>query len=112
MIGLASDVEDTLDLGQELKHLVDNKSDENKVDAAKVATYVKQWRFRSLYGRFHNGECYFNCGSLSGDELIKQFLQVLSGYESASIQIFGLVSDGGGKKPGFQIFAWWTIGVK
>ena len=49
-----------------------------------------------MYGRVHNGEYYFNCGSLSGLFLMKQFLQVLTGYESASIKICSLVSDGGG----------------
>ena len=45
MIGLASDVEDTLDLGSELKQLTSaNKLANDEVDASKVANNVNQWR--------------------------------------------------------------------
>ena len=88
MVGLASDVESTLDLGHELKQLVgspttkssaNNKSSDNNNEESTAATYVNQWRFQSVNSKVHNGEYYFNCSLLSGNKLLKQFLEVLSG---------------------------------
>jgi hypothetical protein len=57
---------------------------------------VNQFRFRSIDNRTHTGEFFFNNGSLSGDELLKQTKQVIFGYEMAEAKILGLALDGGG----------------
>ena len=44
----------------------------------------------------HNGDFYFNTGSLDGNEMIRQFIDVVTSYETIGVNIFGIVSDGGG----------------
>ena len=53
--------------------------------------YVTQWQFRSTYGIVHHGDFYFNTGSLDGNEIIRQFLDMVISYESTCIKIFGIV---------------------
>ena len=43
-----------------------------------------QWRF------------FYNKGSLDGNELIRQFIDVVCSYELMGVKIYGMVSDGGG----------------
>ena len=45
---------------------------------SKPATYVNQWNFRSVYGRTFLLNFFFNGGSLSGDELLRQLSRTKS----------------------------------
>jgi len=93
----------TLDFLDELKeiekmvkengHAV-NKKDE---DDDKIAKKVNQWRLRTVKGKHHNGEFWFNNGSLTGDELMWQFTHVVSCYEAVGIRILGFECDAGGQ---------------
>ena len=58
--------------------------------------YANQWRFRSTKGLVHNSDFYFNKGSLDVNELVRQFIDVITRYESIGVKIHGIVSDGGG----------------
>ena len=61
-----------------------------------LSVYANQWRFRSTKGIVHNADFYYNKGSLDGNELIRQYIDVVSCYELIGIKIYGMVSDGGG----------------
>ena len=65
---------------------------------SKPATYVNQWKFRSVYGRtFLLNFFFFNGGSLSGDELLRQLThQVHGGVELAGAKVLGVCLDAGG----------------
>ena len=67
-----------------------------KKRGAQVAFYANQWCFCSTRGIVHNGDFYYNTGSLDGNEIIQQFLDVISSYETVSVKIFGIASEGGG----------------
>ncbi len=103
IVGFASDSME-LNLCEEMKSLekaIDangNLCDKNEFEKSdKNAKKVNQWRFRSVKGIVHNGEYFYNSGSLSGDELIWQFIHVVCCYESVGVQIFGFESDAGGQ---------------
>ena len=49
----------------------------------------------------HNGGFYFNTGSLDGNELIRQMLEVVISYEVIGIKIYGIVCDAGGGNESF-----------
>jgi len=108
LVGFASDSEQ-LNLADELHALNDVlegteiniletqtkiQSFENKNSNAKK---VNQWRFCSIKGVIHNTEYFFNSGSLTGDELLRQFVHVVSCYEAIGVRILGCVSDAGGQ---------------
>lgn len=64
---------------------------------SKPATYVNQWKFRSVYGRTFLLNFFFNGGSLSGDELLRQLThQVHGGVELAGAKVLGVCLDAGG----------------
>ena len=44
---------------------------------------------------------HFNTGSLDGDELVRQFIDVVTSYEMIGVKIYGMVSDGGGGNTNF-----------
>ena len=44
----------------------------------------------------HNSYYYYNTGSLDGNQIMGQFIDVISSYEMIGVEIIGLVSDGGG----------------
>ena len=71
-------------------------SSTNNINGPQMAVYANQWRFRSTKGIIHNGDFYFNKGSLDRNELVKQLIDVLACYEMVGINIYGIVSDGGG----------------
>ena len=68
----------------------------SKKEESNTNIYVNQWRFRSLRGKVHNGDFFYNCGSLDGNEVMCQLTIVLWAYQSLGIDIFGLCSDSGG----------------
>ena len=61
-----------------------------------LGIYTNQWRFRSTRSLIHVGDFYYNSGSLDGDEILRQFLDVVSLYEMIGVRVFRIVSDGGG----------------
>jgi len=61
------------------------------------AKKVNQWCFQSVKGVIHNAEYFFNSGSLMGDELMHQFMHVVSCYEAIGIWILGCICDAGGQ---------------
>ena len=67
-----------------------------------MAVYVNQWRFRSTKSITHNADFYFNKGSLDGNELVRQFIDIVTSYEMIGIKIYGMVSDGGGGNTNFS----------
>ena len=73
----------------------------SKEKKKQLAVYANQLRFRSVDSISHNGNFYFNTGSLDANEITKQFIDVMISYEMMGIQIFGVVSDGGGGNENF-----------
>ena len=74
-----------------------NDSDKPSEELSKKSTvYVNQWRFRSTNNLVHNADFFFNNGSLDGNELIRQMIQVVMSYEFIGVKVFGIVSDAGG----------------
>jgi len=108
LVGFASDSEE-LNLADELDALNDilkgNDNDslptQNMIKSLESdncnAKKVNQWRFRSIKGVIHNAEYFFNSGCLTGDELLRQFVHVVSCYEAIGVRILGCVSDAGGQ---------------
>jgi hypothetical protein len=79
------------------KKILKNLLDEDKIESfCEPATYVNQWRYRAVNGRSFNCEFWFNSGSLDGDALLEQFIQVVLRCELAGSRVLGLVSDAGG----------------
>ena len=76
-------------------------SNTKKVDTRQLSAYANQWRFRSTRGIIHNSFFYFNKGSLTANEIVQQFTDVLLFYETVGVQISGLVCDGGGSNESF-----------
>ncbi len=100
LVGFTSDSY-TLDFLSELKALEEyNKEDgqaKNELGDDNIAKKVNQWRLRTVKGIHHNGEFWFNNGSLTGDELMWQFKHVVSCYEAVGIRILGFECDAGGQ---------------
>ena len=61
-----------------------------------VATYVNQWRFRSVNGNTHNLEFWYNSGNLKGEDLLQQFHQVVMRCKTVGVRVLGMVCDAGG----------------
>ena len=76
-----------------------NEENDNVVKQKTV--YCNQWRFRSTRGVVHNGDFFFNTGSLDANELLRQMMEVILAYETCGIKVFGIVSDAGGGNEGF-----------
>ena len=60
-----------------------------------------QWRFRSTRGLTHNSCYYYNTGTLKGDVIVSQFMDVVSSHELLGVEVIGIVSDGSGSNVGF-----------
>ena len=52
----------------------------------KATVYANQWRFRSTNNLVHNADFFFNNGSLDGNELIRQMIQVVVSYEFIGVK--------------------------
>jgi hypothetical protein len=63
----------------------------------KPATYVNLWRLRTTKNVAYNCEFFFNNGSLTGDELLRQFLRVVGHCELIGISVLGLLNDAAGQ---------------
>ena len=90
MVGV---VEDFLDESKIMKNLLDESEVNTFVQPAKS---VNQWRQRSINGRQGNIEFWYNSGSLTGEALLQQFMQVVMRCEMVGQQIVGFVCDAGG----------------
>jgi len=75
-------------------HAVQQSNDD---DDDKIAKKVNQWHLHTVKGKHHNGEFWFNNGSLTGDELMWQFTHVVTCYEAVGICILGFECDAGGQ---------------
>ena len=62
----------------------------------KPAMYVNLWRLRTTKNVAYNCEFFFNNGSLTGDELLRQFLRVVGHCELIGVSILGLLNDAAG----------------
>ena len=52
-----------------VKKIMNNLLDEDSIESfSKPATYVNQWRYRSVNGKTYNLEFWFNSESLKGEE--------------------------------------------
>ena len=93
------DVEElnTSNMLQETLAVTDSSKKENK----QLAVYANQWRFRSTRGLTRNSNYYYNTGSLDGNMILSQFIDVLTSYEILGVQVLGIVSDGGGSNTKF-----------
>ena len=81
----------------DIKKILTKLLDEDTVESfSKPATYVNQWRFRSVNGNTYNLEFWYNSGSLKGEELLYQFRQVVMRCESVGARVLGMVCDAGG----------------
>ena len=80
------------------KHMLEEilNGTKKKKSGEVLSVYANQWLFRSTNGVVHNADFYFNTGSLDGNELIRQFIDVVTSYELLGIKNYGIVSDGGG----------------
>ena len=79
------------------KKIMKNLMDEEKIDNHKEpAKYVNQWRYRAVNGRTFNCEFWFNGGSLDGNTLLEQFIQVVLHCELVGARVLGFVCDAGG----------------
>ena len=83
--------------------VVDNLSateDDSELNSEKsylgVATMVNIFRLRTAFNQTWNVAYYFNCGSLDGDELLRQLIIVIIACELVGIKIKLQMSDAGG----------------
>ena len=80
-----------------VKKIMNNLLDEDSMESfSKSATYVNQWRYRSVNGKTYNLEFWFNSGSLKGEELLAQFHHVTMRCEIVGARVFGMTCDAGG----------------
>ena len=90
MRGFTEDFADT-------KKILTKLLDEDTIESfSKPATYVNQWRYRSVNGNTYNLEFWFNSGTLKGEELLGQFRQVVMRCESVGARVLAMVCDAGG----------------
>ncbi|KAL7532996.1 hypothetical protein ACHAXR_004981 [Thalassiosira sp. AJA248-18] len=79
------------------KKIMKNMLDDDEVDTfCHPATYVNQWRYRSVNGRSFNCEFWYNSGSLTGNALLEQFNRVVMSCEAVGSAVLGFVTDAGG----------------
>ena len=89
----------SLNLREEFSDIL--KSPEIAPQNTKVpAVYANQWRFRSIHNKTHNAEFFFNSGSITKDELLRQFMHVVTCYEMSGVKVMGIVPDAGGPNSG------------
>jgi hypothetical protein len=91
----SSDANDTKDLPTKAK--LNEHYNRQELLSYKPATYVNLWRLRTTTNVTQSCEFFFNTGSLSGDELLRQFMRVAGHYEMIGVQILGLLCDAAGQ---------------
>lgn len=114
LLGFASTAKDKLSLNEIMSEVVCLDTGENEVqedtseeanDIHESVCYVNQFRFMTTTGKTHNGEFFYNAGSLSGDELVAQKMHVICCHETVGFQIHALVCDAGETTSPFSIFS-------
>ena len=61
-----------------------------------ASTYANVFKLRTARNKTWTLAYYFNTGSLDGDDVIKQLLDVLAATEIVGMKVYGQVSDAGG----------------
>ena len=99
-----------LELEDELKKILLNNESEGqvlsdkyiqKMNESKHATHVNQWRFRSTFNQVYNLEFYYNDGSLSGTDILRQLVHVTTMLSAIDVNVLGVTLDAGGSNAGF-----------
>ena len=67
-----------------------------RATSKQIVVYANQWRFRLIRGVTNHIDYYFNAGFMDSNMILNQFIDVIMSYEKISVQVNGLVSDGGG----------------
>jgi hypothetical protein len=112
---------DTIDLKESIRELLldiveeeeqdgDDQQDTEKRSTIEMrdheaAIYVNQFRLRTTRKLTdkafkHNAEFFYNTGSLDADELLRQFMHVITCYEMIGVWILGNCMDAGGGNAG------------
>ena len=95
-----------LSLAIELEHLIerenqfDDATEEEASENYADATHVNSFRLKTSNDFSHNGEYFYNDGSLKGDDILGQILWVITCYEIVDVQIHGTNMDAGGNNTG------------
>lgn len=87
-------VEEEFNIKELQKVVFPKNKDDNKKEIVNV--YCNQWRYKLMSGAVHNGDFFYNKGSLDGNEILRQFLFVLFTYESIGCLVYGVACDSGG----------------
>ena len=98
IIGVTNDFISTKKI---VKSLLDTDSDDIE-GYNETATYVNQWRYRSITGRTYNCEFFYNNGTLRNADFCVKIPSFLS---FVSVKIPGFLSSASVKIPGFLSFA-------
>jgi hypothetical protein len=61
-----------------------------------AATFANVFRLRTCFNQTWNVAYFFNCGSLDGDDIVKQLLMVITACELVGLIVKLLMSDAGG----------------
>ena len=77
------------------------RGQQSKDDNSQLSVYANQWCFISTRGLTHNYDLYYNTSSLGGNEIVRQFMDVMILYETLGVKICGLICDGGGRNSKF-----------
>jgi hypothetical protein len=85
----------TINLRDEFVSLLAGEESPTSDRTKQPVVYANQWRFRSVFNKTHNSEFFFNSGSLSSSELLRQLNHVVTCYELSGVKILGLVLDAG-----------------
>ena len=54
-----------------------------------------------MYNDTRNLEFFFNCGTLDGNKMLRQFLHIILCLNVIMVEVYGLCLDGGGSNRGF-----------
>ena len=66
-----------------------------------ISAYANQWRFRSTRDDIYNTFYYFTKGTLTCNDIAKEFIDMIIQYESIGVKMCGLLCDGGGSNESF-----------
>ena len=74
------------------------KSSQNQKN--NLVTQVNLWKFKTMYNKTRHLEFFFNNGSLSSSELLRQLLHVISSLKMVGAKVIGFIADAGGNNAG------------
>ena len=93
-------VVDDLNINNMLQAILGIKKSTKSYDKQLLVS-ASQWRFSLARGLAHNRYYYYNTCLLDGNQMVEQFINVITSYEIIGVEIIGLVSDGGGSNVKF-----------